>query len=422
MTTTIDLSRVDILDLICREVHLRRKASTHGGEYAGPCPWCGGRDRFRVWPEQGRYWCRQCDKKGDAIQYLRDREGLSFDEACERLNVAKLQQNYSKKQTVWRAPATPPPPPPHERLSAPGPTWQAAAWAFVSECEAALWADVGAKALAWLRGRGLADKTIKAARLGYNERDRHQKRLTWGLDADGHAVWLPRAVVIPWMIGGELWRVDLRRPVGKPKYVQPSGCSLALYNADALTTDRPAVLVEGALDALTIGQQAGDLVTPVAAGTTTGARRTRWIARLALCPLVLVATDADEGGDGAAAYWLGVLDKAKRWRPFWDDANTMAQGGADLRAWLAAGLGNERAFAGQADAVDPAAELIRQLRAEPNDRRWCDLLGELNRALCAAGELEPTYTLDGAGGQVFVTYGCEELARPRYSDDHLERR
>jgi len=36
-------------------------------EYAGPCPWCGGEDRFHVW-ERGNYWCRpgpgHCGKEG----------------------------------------------------------------------------------------------------------------------------------------------------------------------------------------------------------------------------------------------------------------------------------------------------------------------------------------------------------------------
>jgi len=27
---------------------LSKVASTHGGEYAGACPWCGGNDRFRL--------------------------------------------------------------------------------------------------------------------------------------------------------------------------------------------------------------------------------------------------------------------------------------------------------------------------------------------------------------------------------------
>ena len=38
-------------------------------EWAGPCPKCGGEDRFRVWPEAGNsgtgsFWCRQCGWKG----------------------------------------------------------------------------------------------------------------------------------------------------------------------------------------------------------------------------------------------------------------------------------------------------------------------------------------------------------------------
>ncbi|WP_342452329.1 primase-helicase zinc-binding domain-containing protein [Desulfovibrio desulfuricans] len=41
-------------------------------EFAGPCPECGGEDRFIVWPDKpngGGYWCRGCGRQGDAIQY-----------------------------------------------------------------------------------------------------------------------------------------------------------------------------------------------------------------------------------------------------------------------------------------------------------------------------------------------------------------
>ena len=31
-----------------RGLEPRYRAATHGGEYAGPCPLCGGRDRFLV--------------------------------------------------------------------------------------------------------------------------------------------------------------------------------------------------------------------------------------------------------------------------------------------------------------------------------------------------------------------------------------
>lgn len=42
-------------------------------EWAGPCPWCGGRDRFRVW--RGRdsgFWCRRCGVAGDVITVARN--------------------------------------------------------------------------------------------------------------------------------------------------------------------------------------------------------------------------------------------------------------------------------------------------------------------------------------------------------------
>jgi len=65
----------------------KRVASTHGGEWAGPCPWCHGTDRFRIWPYREAseivYWCRGCGASGDLIQFLRDAKGFSFVEACQ---------------------------------------------------------------------------------------------------------------------------------------------------------------------------------------------------------------------------------------------------------------------------------------------------------------------------------------------------
>ena len=59
---------------------LKKKTAT---EHCSPCPFCGGVDRFCIWPESNQYWCRQCDAKGDDIQLLRDLEGISFEEAKE---------------------------------------------------------------------------------------------------------------------------------------------------------------------------------------------------------------------------------------------------------------------------------------------------------------------------------------------------
>src|SRR5215813_3575780 len=86
-----------LLDLVPQDVPLRRVANTNDGEYAGPCPGCGGKDRFRVWPREGRYWCRGCGRRGDTIQYLRHFHGLSFAEAKRVLGLADTPCSHAER-------------------------------------------------------------------------------------------------------------------------------------------------------------------------------------------------------------------------------------------------------------------------------------------------------------------------------------
>jgi DNA primase len=330
----------DLLSIALQDVELKRVASTDGGEYAGPCPFCrAGHDRFRVWPSKGRYWCRACGRCGDTIQYLRDLRGLTYREACDQLGV---DGNLLRTRSRGNGPLTAQPLRTSAALAAPVGAWQSAGRRFVAVCQQTLWTPAGARALAWLRRRGLRDETIMRAGLGLSDYDRFQSPESWGLPGDHKQVWLPRGVVIPWNIGGELWRINIRRPSGEPKYVGPAGSSNGLYMADGLTGQLPTVLLEGEIDALTIAQDASDVAVAVATGSTAGSRHMRWISRLALAPLVLVAYDSDMAGEKAATYWLDLLSLAKRWRPFWDDVNAMAQSGVDIRSWVTEGVRTAR--------------------------------------------------------------------------------
>ena len=49
-------SEIELTGLFLREFHIDLK-HVSGDEYCGPCPNCGGEDRFRVWL-QGNYFCR----------------------------------------------------------------------------------------------------------------------------------------------------------------------------------------------------------------------------------------------------------------------------------------------------------------------------------------------------------------------------
>jgi hypothetical protein len=216
---------------------------------------------------------------------------------------------------------------------------------FVDVAQAALWAD-NERPLTWLRRREFADDTLVQARIGYHAGAGRQgdqqwvARSRWGLPTEEHKlrIWLPRGIVIPWFADGHLWRIFIRRPVGEPKYYVIPGSGNALYNADTLAYGKPAVLVEAALDALAIQQEAGDLVAPVATGTT-GARGHHWVGKMARCHPLLLAYDHDAGGRTPTAYWKGVFrERAHIWRPYPDDPAAMLEYGVDVRGWITAGL------------------------------------------------------------------------------------
>jgi len=58
-----------------------------GRELKGPCPACGGDDRCVVWPEERRFWCRQCGLWGDPITAWRTLVEPGFHAAVRSLAV-----------------------------------------------------------------------------------------------------------------------------------------------------------------------------------------------------------------------------------------------------------------------------------------------------------------------------------------------
>ncbi len=343
MTVTATLATYDLERLAGQYTPLVRK--THQ-ELAGPCPICGGTDRFLVKPQAGHdgrgiWTCHSCRdfQWSDAIglvQFL----GLAgdFRSACTllRLDVA----------TAPRALPDPVPPPP---CAAPDILWQCQAEDVARAAVDALWSDVGAKARRWLAARGFADDILAAAGIGFHAQDTFDDPRMWGLPADHKKLCVPRGITIPWVIDHAYWRLSVRRALspaqeaqGEPKYRGPAGQGNGLYRSGAeFDPARPTVLVEGEFDALAVWQATGGTVNAVALGSTTGARRVRWLSRLAPCPIVLVATDHDPDpakGEQAAQYWLQALPHARRWRPYLKDCAAMLQAGMDIEGWVDQGL------------------------------------------------------------------------------------
>lgn len=63
---------------------LKKKTAT---ELAGPCPKCGGDDRFYVKVETGKFRCRQCGWSGDVIDYHCWRECKTIKELTDELGL-----------------------------------------------------------------------------------------------------------------------------------------------------------------------------------------------------------------------------------------------------------------------------------------------------------------------------------------------
>src|SRR5437588_10872604 len=85
-----NLEGVDLLQLAEIDTSLRRHATTEGGDYKGPCPNCGGKDRLVILPlhldmqrrRRGQFFCRNCHpERGDAIEYLKHYRKMTDKEA-----------------------------------------------------------------------------------------------------------------------------------------------------------------------------------------------------------------------------------------------------------------------------------------------------------------------------------------------------
>lgn len=317
----------------------RRTAGTNGGEWKGPCPFCGGSDRFCVWPEHpdgcGRWWCRQCKRSGDAIDFVREKYNLDFDAAIRQLlggtvpveDDAPDNARAAQRRTT---PATAAGPPPTE--------WQETVWPLVDRFQEMLWSDAGRGARRWLHERyGLRDDTIRAWRLGYCPRGQKYAGIPGGF--------VHRGITIPWWCGDDLWAVKVRLPVpdgtrGKYRRIACddwTGAREALYGVqhwDRSLTD--CFTTEGEFDAMHLWQASAGRANVLTAGNDSSTLADRWIPLLLGMERVWIATDADHDRK-AARYWFDVVgQRGRRAAPpgGYKDVTDAWRAGEDVQAWV----------------------------------------------------------------------------------------
>jgi DNA primase len=316
--TKVLLEQVDVAALISGD--LGPPVRHEGRWLKWTCPFHDDRKTPSLGVAGNRWKCFGCGRSGDAIDWLREREGLSFREACHRLGSIDPPPTLETAVHLPKSTSSPP-----------SEAWQEQAQRVVSTFQAILWSDRGARARVWLTQRGIIDQTVRHWCLGFNPDD--QKLC---------GLWVPRGIVIPCLVAGQIWYLKVRRASGHPKYSQVRGGQLALFGAGTIANHDTVVVTEGEFDAILLHQEAGDLVGVVTLGSAAARLPDAWVPYLLSVQRLLVAYDTDAAGAEGATIWKAISPHAQRIVPLaGKDVTDFYLAGGDLRAWVQFALADD---------------------------------------------------------------------------------
>lgn len=349
---------LNILQLIESSSNLfyKKKASTLGGEFSGPCPWCGGEDRFSIHPQNDHYVCRHCKRAGDSIKFLIDFEGQSYRQACLILGIPpnKSGSRHSSDRiptNTWS--------PRCNKL--PNITWQNKATAYLFQCFKFLMSAKAKEIRKWLNERGISNHLIKKARLGWNSQSVSFSRESWGLpvdenDADkNRQIWIPVGLLIPYFENGKLIRLRIRQenPVSTDRFILVTGSSTNYLDHSIADKSEPlsketadtvppniVMVVEAELDGWLLhdqAKQAGLPLTVLSIGNSSTRPNESAHAIISGATQVLSCLDCDQAGDTETVWWNNQYPHSTDCRMpsgYGKDPGEAFKAGLDLKEWL----------------------------------------------------------------------------------------
>lgn len=351
------LNLVEELGLIIK----KKPTMNHGGEYCSACPFCkDGVDRFIFWPYRhngdgsycgGRFSCpRHCGEFGDAINFLQKLYGLSYVQACNRLQInlkTTATSAYTKQLPRFCIAANP------------SVVWQKKAHAFVEWSHQELLKNN--TALSFLYQRGFTLETIKKGKIGFSKQTFFRNKMDWGLEdlackeEKKKKLWLPAGFIIPTFdSAGNVIRIKIRRSEWKdddeyPKYVEVVG-SKKNFSIFGKTSLDYVIVVESELDALLIQQFASDLCFCVAAGGCSKRPDIETHSILKDVKVILWSLDNDDAGTNAAIWWHETYSQLRFWpAPVGKSpGDALKDHGVNLRNWVIKGI----EFSAREDVTD----------------------------------------------------------------------
>jgi len=335
---------MSLLTVLENEGFTPRKNGT--AEFVCSCPGCGDggkgsrSDRFHIWPDKDRWWCRQCGKSGDKIQFFRDFLGLSYNEAS--LRAGKEPKEYAEIMTVQRKQKQPMEDWRPAKSKLPDITWRVTAEKIMKWAHHQLLKSPDQ--LTYLEGRGLSIQAIKKYQLGYVSEDLYRDRSLLGLEdiykKNGikKKLWIPQGILIPSLTNGVLQRVRIRRGASEPRYYFLPGSSPAPMVLPS-TNINVFVVVESELDAFLLHHSVADLVGIIALGNSSMKPDQELFEKLREAACLLISLDSDAAGAKASRWWVEHFPQAKRWPVVGGkDPGEAWTAGLNLIEWISCGL------------------------------------------------------------------------------------
>jgi CHC2 zinc finger/DnaB-like helicase C terminal domain/Toprim-like len=280
-----------------------------GREWKGLCPLHSEKtSSFTIRTEDGilLFHCFGCGKNGNIIQLVQEVDGISFNEAVEKVasfvgwkeGKKNVEQTFSALKTNEK-----------ESLTFP--------LAKLSESEKAL--EGSSEGATWLAGRGIDLQTAKRLHLGYVQSAKA---------INPHHPWVNDGwIVFPTIEGGTITSLKYRSVRGKktetgePGFLRKAGMATSLFNLQAITPFDDVFIVEGEPDALVMAQAGYTAVSlPSAAYNLQPAERDR----LMTANRVFLAGDADNAGQLAMTkLWTELRERTYKmeWPAGMKDAN-----------------------------------------------------------------------------------------------------
>ncbi len=320
--------------------NFEKVSSSNGGVYKGPCPWCGGDDRFTVYPDDGYgggYICNQCSQKGDKIAYLRNYRGLSYTEACVELNITPKMTFESSRDLINKKNKIHTP----NIIQNPPGKWTEKSTDLLFQWFKNLMSPAGKIQRDYLIfNKYLTIETIKKARLGYNKTGLKYSKESFGLDPDPekNTAWIAAGIIIPYFENGNLVRLRSRQEDYNPKfgkYIMSTGSSSTYFiYPDFEPFIKPALVIESELDGWLIWQECKDLVNVVATGSSNNYTCEKSDYSIKNCSGVYVWGDNDKAGQKMNEWWVKNYSATPIYTSIGDDVSEAAKNGLELRRFI----------------------------------------------------------------------------------------